>query len=162
MKKLLKAVLVMAMVLGFAGGVYAQPATSNMQVTGNANGLFTVTAYPLNFGTFDNTVDGSILYQSTDIVVKGPTGTPYNVALGMGLNSDGNRRMKNASTAEYVYYHTYQDAGHTIEWGDGWYGNLLAGTATGLDQNHTVYGALTTALVSSGNYADTAAVTVTW
>jgi len=167
MKKLLKAVCVMAVVLGFAGGAYAGSYTQGMDVKADVQSPYTVGIISaLDFGSFDNSSAGTVP-ATGQIIVKAPNGANYNVTIDAGMHYSGTRQVNFAG--EYMAYNIYQDASNTIEWGDSGFGDTytagsaLAGTGTGADEPYTVYGVLTkNTNAPSGLYADVVNVTVNW
>jgi spore coat protein U-like protein len=87
-----------------AGVAMAATSTSPMNVsaTVGAGGACTVTAYPINFGS----VDGSIQVEvPTSVDVNCTSGTPYTVAFDAGLNfgPSGFRTVQNPAGDPIVY-----------------------------------------------------------
>jgi spore coat protein U-like protein len=104
----------------------------------------TITANPLSFGTAG--VLSTALNQQTTVGVTCTNTTPYNVGLDAGTvtgSTVANRLMagtKTGNTTTTVAFELYQDAGHTVLWGNTQGTNTEAGTGSGAAQSITVYG----------------------
>lgn len=126
----------------------------------------TVTASDLSFGTTQGVIDANV-DQTTTIKVTCTKGTPFQVALGAGLNGTGvtDRKMKHATLTDLIGYQLFKDSGRTLNWGSAGTDRLEVATATGGEQTMTVYGrvpAITGTQPSAGAYEDTVAVTLTY
>lgn len=94
--------------------------------------------------------------------------TPFNIGLNAGIGSGAtvsNRIM--TSGTHTLNYSLYQDAGHSLAWGNTVGTNTLAGTGGGLTSGtaitKTVYGQIPNQPnTPPGNYADTVTVTVSY
>jgi len=168
MKKFVKSVMVMAMAVAFAGAAHAGSTAANMWVSADAQAAVQLYVLSnLGFGSFDNSVAGTV-ETTAQIEVTAPVGLNYDVTIDAGYYFSGASRQVGNGLAGLAY-NLYQDAGHTIEWGDSGFGNTypagssLFGTGTGIAQPYTVYGVLTKdILVSGGYYDDLLTVTAIW
>lgn len=107
------------------------PVTCSVSATG--------VAFPWVDGGTDTTANG-------DVTVNCPLSTKYEILLDGGsnynANNANNRNESSQNNAYLIPYQLYVDANYTTVWGD----NILflstgvVGTASGLDQSHTVYG----------------------
>ena len=136
--------------------------TSNCAVsTGNAT---------LDFGSNPSTTSGA----------SGTTGkngfsvtctdlTPYTIGLqstSSDAGTNGAGKMSASGIAQTIGYQLYQDAAHTIVWGNNAAssgGNTQSAAGTGAAQQYAVYGATTSTLnVPAGTYSDTVNINVTY
>ena len=159
----------MAMVLAFAGVSHAASTTATMNVGGYAQSLVQLYVVShLDFGTFENSAGTA--EATGQIEVTAPVGLTYDVTIDAGYFFSGaSRRVEAWYTYDYLAYNVYQDAAHSIEWGDSSFGDTypagtsLAGTGTGAAQTYTVYGVLTkNDTVPQDYYFDYLTVTAIW
>lgn len=140
----------------------AATATGTLSVSATVLNVCTVAALPMAFG---NVTPGASPADSTaTITVLCTSGTPYNVLLGQGANGTAvtNRKMKDAGT-NTLNYALYSNAGYTTNWGATIGTDTVAGTGTGLNVTHTVYGRVAASqYVAPGVYTDTVAITVNY
>jgi spore coat protein U-like protein len=149
-RQLLSSALVVALAFGPAlpvarAATYSNgTSTATFTVTLTLQANCTIAATPLNFGT--NGVLATALNQQTTVAVTCTNTTPYNVGLDAGTvtgSSIASRLMAGTATGNTgttVSFELYQDAGHTIVWGNTQGTNTVAGTGTGAAQSITVYG----------------------
>jgi spore coat protein U domain-containing protein, fimbrial subunit CupE1/2/3/6 len=98
----------------------SNPATTTVtfNVTATVVGDCTVSAFAINFGTYEPVVTNSTvpLDSTTTINVYCTAGTSGTVSLDNGSNfSGGARRMQSAAGA-FMTYEIYKDAGHSTVW----------------------------------------------
>jgi spore coat protein U-like protein len=96
---------------------------------------------------------------TSSLTVNCSNGTPYTIALDNGTNYSVGRRM--ASGASYINYYLYSDSGRSTQWNSA---ATKAGTGTGSDQTHSVYGRIPSGqnITNTGMYGDTVIATVTY
>jgi len=117
-------------------------ATFNVTLTLQAN--CGITANPLNFGTAG--VLSTAINQQSTLSITCTNTTPYNVGLDAGTVTGStvtSRLMAGTTTGNTgttVGFQLYQDAGHTVVWGNTQGTNTVAGTGTGSAQTINVYG----------------------
>ena len=90
--------------------------------------------------------------------------TPYSIGLNQGANggSVATRQMKGAATGALINYALYQDAGHTLNWGNT-AGFWEARTGTGAVDTVPVYGVVPAqATPAADSYRDAVTVTVSY
>lgn len=147
---------------------FAGSATANLTVTTEVQtscGAITVNniAFPAYAGT-EITAMGTVTINCT-------SGASYDIALGAGLGAGATvaaRYLTNQTSGmsdQKLEYKLYSDNSRTVLWGDGTGGTTkVAGTTTGADQAHTIYGAVTGAQTGRkvGTYQDTVVVTLTF
>lgn len=145
--------------------VWSATATTTFLVQATVNAACTVTANPLNFGTY-NPLSVTDLDQTSTIAVTCTSTTPYNVGLSAGTGTGATvttRAMTRSSGGNQLPYALYRDASRTLNWGNTVGTDTLSGTGSGLAQNLTVYGRIPAgANVPTGSYQDTIDVTVTY
>jgi spore coat protein U domain-containing protein, fimbrial subunit CupE1/2/3/6 len=143
------------------GPAFAATATTTFQVTATVQATCLISATNLAFGTYT----GVQVAQTSTISVTCTNTTPYNVGLNPGTASGATvttRKMTGPGGA-LLAYALYQDAGHTINWGQTVGTDTEAGTGNGSAQALTVYGLLTAGqYVTPGAYVDTITATVTY
>lgn len=151
--------------LRFANGNVACPGSG-----GSSIGTFTVNAtvvancvidaQDLNFGTASALTANRD--QTSPLNVTCTNAAPWSIGLGNGANFSGTRRMRLASTTNYIGYTLFRNSTRTQAWGTG-SGNEATGTGTGSSQALTVYGRVPPqATPNAGNYVDTVIATVTF
>jgi len=149
-RKLLSSGLIVALMFGLPlqlarAAVYSNgTATATFTVTLTLNANCSIAATPLSFGS--NGVLTSALNQQTTVSVTCTNTTPYNVGLDAGTvtgSSVTNRLMAGTATGNTgttVGFELYQDAGHTVLWGNTQGTNTVSGTGSGSAQPLVVYG----------------------
>ncbi len=160
-----------ALVLGGMSGTQAaSPQTANLTVQATVDANCTITTTAVDFGSYDPIVanlSADLNGQGT-VTVLCTTGAATKVTLGQGLNADTGsddtvplRRMKH-STADFLTYTLYSDAGRTTVWGNT-AGTGKAHTGSGSSTNLTVYGTLAHGQnMPVGAYTDTVVATITF
>jgi len=130
---------------------------SAFQVTSSVPGSCTVTAVELVFGTYH----GRQSDQTSTITVTCTRGVPYQIGLDNGLHySAPNRRLKHRSSADYLIYELYRDAGRTARWGNDDASSVHM-TGDGAAQHINVYSRVPAAQTGPiGSYSNTTIVTV--
>ena len=81
--------------------------------------------------------------QSTTLEVECSNTTPYSIALNAGSvagSTTAERLMLGSDAATKIKYQLYQDAAHTVVWGDTKNSDTLDKTGNGIAQSYTVYG----------------------
>lgn len=166
MRKILTASLAAA-TLAAAGTANAATATTTFGVSATVLKTCSVTANPLGFGNY--TPGAGALTANTTVNVKCTKGTAFTVALNGGTTTGGNitqRLMTNGT--DTLQYNLYTTGALATLFGDGTTGATMPGTGTGLATNVavSVFGSLpdnaANQAVSTGAYADTVGVTVTY
>ncbi|MEQ1439342.1 spore coat U domain-containing protein [Fontimonas sp. SYSU GA230001] len=152
-------------VLGLAAAVplsaTAATAPGTLAVSATVLNVCTVAALPLAFGSFSPS--GSATDSTATITVLCTTGTAYRILLGQGTygSSVTNRKMKDTVSGDMLSYALYSNAGYSNNWGETIGTDTVAGTGTGLNVTHTVYGRIAPSqYVTPGVYTDTVAITV--
>ena len=143
--------------------------------TATITGSLPVTASVLNdcvlgtitsvaFGNYDST-SATANNNTGSIVVTCTLGDVYNIGLNAGTFAGATvttRRMTGPSAGGLSYF-LYRDAGRTLNWGVTIGTDTLQQTGTDLPQTATVYGQIPALqAVTSGSYADTVGITVTF
>lgn len=121
----------------------------------------TVTATPVNFGTYSGTASAPTIDGLGQVTVRCPVNNAYNVRLNNGANAaGGQRQMAPAAGAARLDYELYKNAGRTQRWGNN-NAERLDGVGNGAAQALPVYARLPGAqVVPFGAYVDTITVTV--
>jgi len=178
MKRLILALTIAAMGLFYSGaaGAFTQTTTGSMNIAATMLPRCTVTTAPMNFPAYDGTVTQ---YATSTITVNCTDGTPYRIDIDWGLNADPistfPRRVKTGTATASQYntsnYSLFKDATHIDLWGDNGATFCIgcavvptgkAATGMGVDQPHTVFGALYATNNPPGTYTDTVVVTVNY
>lgn len=164
--------LAMMITLGGQGVGRAASVTTTLPVSATLVAGCSVQTAGINFG---NVVSGSAIQpqDATGLVTVTCAGSSnYVVYMGAGTRTGGTTRGMapvSATTGATLRYNIYQDAAHTILWGDAGGGDTfsagtgLAGTGNGLAQSLTVYGRILLDITPPtivGNYTDTVLVTL--
>jgi spore coat protein U-like protein len=111
---------------------------TSISVTGLVFGSYTGTAIPI----------------SATLSVTCPSGLAYEIALGPGDSGVSTARFIESGTFT-LNYAMYQDAAHSIPWGDINPTSEVAGTGTGAAQNYTIFGMLAAGqLMTPGSFTD--------
>ncbi len=120
-----------------------------------------VSATTLDFGQSTGLLTTN-MDQTSAISVTCVNGTPYQVGLDNGMNSDANgRRMMLSGGGDYVPYKLYRDQTYNQDWGNTQNADTITDTSNGRAQQFPVYGRVPPQLTPTpGNYADTVTVYV--
>jgi spore coat protein U-like protein len=166
MRNLIRTSVAAALLVG-AVSAGALTATGSFGVSATVLKACSLTTSPLGFGNY--TPGAGALSANTTINVKCTKGTPFTVALNGGSTTGGTitqRLMTNGT--DTLQYNLYTTAAFATVFGDGTTGATSAGSGTGLASAVavTVFGNLpdsvTNQAASTGLYADTINVTVTY
>jgi spore coat protein U-like protein len=150
--------------LALAGAAQAAIVQDSFEVTATVVASCSVIATDMSFGNFDGSAD---LTATSTIDVTCTDDHAYQVALDAGSaagSTIASRLLTNGS--DTLAYNLYTDGAHTNIWGDT-AADDVDGVGTGLATpvTHTVFGELPAAgneNASTGNYASTITVTVTY
>ncbi len=157
MKIFLTAICLVTALL-FAGTVFSDQATGNLNISANVPDWCSVSATAVNFGSYI----GSQLDSTGAVIVTCTNGTAYIIDLDYGQNySGGNRRMIDSTSTYFLVYDVYSDSNRTTRWD--FAGG--SGTGTGTAQSHTVYGRIPGGQLAGagvGSYSDTIMITVNY
>ena len=159
------ALVSMMLVAAISTACWAATTTTNFNVQITiTNSCTIVSATNLNFGSVG--VIGAAGVDSTStITVQCTSLAPYNVGLSAGIGSGatvGSRFMTSAASNK-VGYSLYQDAAHSLVWGETIGTDTIAGTGTGASQALTIYGHVPSqATPAAAVYNDTVTATVTY
>jgi spore coat protein U-like protein len=166
MRKIITATLAVA-TLASGGTASAATATTTFGVSATVLKTCSVAAINLGFGNY--TPGAGAATGNSTVSVKCTKGTTFTVALNGGTTAGGTigqRLMTNG--ADTLQYNLWTTGTFTTIFGDGTTGVTQAGTGTGLATAValTVFGNLPDSVanqgVSTGAYADTVGVTVTY
>jgi spore coat protein U-like protein len=153
-----------AAVIGLLGVTAAFALTGPSTLTSQATPAATCTinsAATLNFGSPG--LLGANVDQTLPIQVTCTKTTPYNIGLDAGTGSGATVATRKMTGAATVIYSLYSDSAHSTVWGNTVGTDTVAATASGLRQNHTVYGRVPAqGSPPAGTYADMITVTVTY
>jgi len=157
--------------LGLALGGFAAALSGSGVDAATANATFTVTANVvttcsvvdnnLNFGNYTT----ALLTGTTTISATCTVGTPYTLGLDQGAfpGATVTTRGMTGPGVTPLDYGLFQDAGHTINWGNTPGVDTVAGTGNGASQPVTVFGQIPAAQSPApGSYSDTITVTLTF
>ena len=148
-------------------------ATAAFSVTATVQMVCTVAATNLNFGGYT----GTNIYSTSVITVQCNTAStgiipaihppPGSYAIGLDAGTAAGATVTNRSMTgtggTLVGYKLFQDAGHTLNWGNTVGVDTVQSSASGLAQNFTVFGQLPAGQSApAGSYTDTITVTVTF
>ncbi len=165
--KSVKYVLSIAVVGFLALGLASTPAFATTQnttfvVSATVQGSCGITATALSFGAYT----GTALPATSTITVTCTGGTTYNVSLDPGTYSGATvttRKMTGQYLSGALGYGLFQNAGHSINWGQTIGTDTETGTGTGLGQPLTVYGQIPAGSPPAADgYFDTITATVTY
>ncbi|MBN4076699.1 spore coat U domain-containing protein [Mariprofundus ferrooxydans] len=160
------AIYVCIMSFFYANIAYAATNSTNLSVSVSVPPQANITGGQIHFGTSSNpslTQNASGIFQ-----VNVSTGYAYHITLDAGLHATSTRRLS-SSTGHFRPYSLYQDAAHSIQWGDALFANTypagqaVANTGTGATQTFTVYASLPgqpRIAVPTGSYTDAVTITV--
>lgn len=130
---------------------------TTFQVTSFVLASCTVTAFELDFGGYD----GSRSDRTGRITVACTKGTPYQIGLDNGLHFNAPyRRLKHRTSADYLIYELYRDAGRTARWGNDNTSSVYM-TGDGTAQHIDVYGRVPAGQTGpTGSYSNTTTIIV--
>ncbi len=139
----------------------AATTTATFNVTADVQTTCNITATNLNFGPYSGVeIDSTTILSATC-----SNGTPYTVGLNAGTSTGATvttRKMTGPGT-DLLAYGLFQDAAHSVNWGDTVGTDTESGTGTGAVQTLTVFGRLPgSQFVGPGAYSDTITVTLTF
>ena len=163
----LKLAIVSTMLLGTAGitvPAYAVDKNANLNVSANIGNSCTITATDLTFGAYDPIVTNKTdsLKKMAAVSSTCTTGATGTIALNNGGNgTDAGRRMKHASTENFLNY----SVSNASYGGASWIGSTTVGfTGTGSADAKDVYGSVAPAQSTAinGNYSDTIVATISY
>jgi spore coat protein U-like protein len=140
--------------------VSAATATGTVTVTASVAKNCTLSSPTLAFGAYDPT-SGTPLDVSTTLTVTCTKSTTWAVGLGNGSNFvNPNRRMKDATSGDFLQYELYTDAAHTTVWNGT---NTVTGAGTPATQP-TIYGriAISQFVTPAATYSDSVVATITF
>lgn len=139
------------------------PANIPLSITATLISACKISAQPLSFGIHPSNFSANVTSTST-IASSCTKGTPYQLGLNNGLYAVGNQRRMKAGDGQFINYELYKDATRAQRWGAALNtAETLAGVATGLTQNATVYGSVPPqAGLRAADYKDTVTVTITY
>ena len=159
--RVLSAVTAIVTICLMATSVWAATATTTFQVTATVQATCLISATNLSFGTYS----GAVANSTSTITVTCTNTTPYNVGLNAGTAPGATvttRKMSGPGGA-LLAYALYQDAAHTINWGNTIGTDTETGTGNGSGQALTVFGqAAAGQFVTPGAYVDTITATITY
>ena len=138
----------------------AATTTTTFQVSATVAAACTVSANPMNFGSF-NTLTAPV-DTTTSVTVNCVSGTTWTAGINLGTGAGASlASRKLTSGANVLNYNIFRDVARTEVMGDFPSGNVLSGTGTGLNDVQTLYGRIpTTSTPPAGTYTDLITVTV--
>jgi len=157
----------LALACGPANATTSITQTFQVQLTLQAQCVINSTA-TLNFGSLGvlggagGTTNND---QTTTVAVQCTNTTAYNIGLDTGTTSGGTTttRLLVGPASATVQYKLYQDAGHSINWGNAIGTDTSSQTGNGASQSYTIYGRIPPQTTPApGSYSDTVTVTVTY
>jgi spore coat protein U-like protein len=122
----------------------------------------------LNFGSTLGVLGGTSGTDNNDattaVAVQCTNTTPYNIGLDAGANGGTTTtRLMKGSGSPTVQYKLFQDAGHTVNWGNTVGSDTSSQTGNGASQSYTIYGRIPPQTTPAADtYTDTITVTVTY
>lgn len=148
---------------GSADSVLAATATTTFQVDATVIGSCNVSATNLAFGNYD-TLSATPTDATSTVTVQCSLSTAFDIGLDAGTGTGATvATRKLTKGADTLNYSLYQESARTTVWGNTVSTDTVAGTGTGLDIVHTVYGRIAAGqVVNTGAYSDTVTVTVTF
>lgn len=148
---------------GCADSVLAATATTTFQVDATVIGSCNVSATNLAFGNYD-TLSATPTDATSSVTVQCSLSTAFDIGLDAGTGTGATvTTRKLTKGADTLNYSLYQESARTTVWGNTVSTDTVAGTGTGVDIVHTVYGRIAAGqVVNTGAYTDTVTVTVTF
>jgi spore coat protein U-like protein len=154
------AIGVLALGLG-STSAFAATATTTFQVTANVQATCAISATAAAFGPYT----GVVVDTTAVLIVTCSNTTTYNIGLNAGVGAGAtvtNRAMTGPGSA-LLDYGLFQDAAHSVNWGDTVGTDTVTGTGDGLAQSITVFGQVSAGqFVEPGAYLDTITATITF
>ena len=152
--------------LAFVGG----PACATTSITQNLAVSMTITAqciftsstptlsFPSN-GVLTSNVDAT-----ATVSVQCTNSLPFQIGLDAGTGGGTTTtRLMAGGSSETIQYKLYQDANHTINWGNTLNSDTASKTGTGASVDYTIYGRVPPqSTPSASSYTDTVTITVTY
>jgi spore coat protein U-like protein len=161
-KSTLPACLLGVLVLGAtARDANATTVNTSFAVTATVQSTCLVSATAMAFGTYT----GALATSTSTVSVTCSNTTTYNVGLNAGAATGATvtTRMMTGPASADLNYGLFQDAGHTVNWGQTLGTDTVTGTGNGSAQAITVYGQVAAGqYVAPGSYTDTIQATVTY
>jgi spore coat protein U-like protein len=150
------------LVLGLGStSVFAATVTTTFQVTANVQATCAISATTAAFGSYTGVVSDT----TSIVTVTCSNTTTYNIGLNAGLGTGAtvtNRAMTGPNSA-LLNYGLFQDAAHSVNWGDTVGTDTVTGTGDGLAQTVTIFGQVSAGqFVAPGAYLDTITATITF
>lgn len=137
----------------------ANPVSTSFNVTANIVPTCSISASNLNFGSYVRVT----LNATTTLSATCSSGTAYNIGLDQGTSTGATvtTRAMTGPGGALLKYGLFQDAGHTINWGNTVGADTESATGTGSAQTFAVFGSVP-ALQSlgPGTYQDTITATL--
>ena len=140
--------------------VVDNPIQPSFNVQAIVNRSCTVSASPINFGTYSAMT--SNIDANGALTINCTLGLPYSISLNGGLSNaqPTQRRMTLGSAA--IIYGLYSNSTRTVPWGNT-AGQIVSRTGTGATESVPVYGRVAPqSTPSSGTYTDTVVVTINY
>lgn len=141
----------------------AAQTTTSFQVTATVGSACTVAAGDLAFGSY-NPLSSSPTDATTTVTVQCTLLSAYTIGLNAGSGSSATvATRKMTKGADTLNYSLFQNAAHTLLWGETIGTDTVAGVGNGLAVPTTVYGEIPALQsVNVGAYADTILVSVNY
>jgi spore coat protein U-like protein len=145
----------------------ATTATGTVAVTATVTNACIISTAPLAFGAYAPIGANATapLAGTAVLTVQCTGGSGQALGLSDGLYLSGTRRMKEATSANYLAYELYQDAASTIRWGDAIPSQQLTAPffpfATTGTKTVTIYGQIPAGqAAAAGSYSDSVTATI--
>ncbi len=162
-KQLRHSTLVGAVIAGLAvaGATWAGTDTTTFTVSATVSDACSVTASNLDFGAYQP-IAGVDTDATSTVTATCTLGTSYEIGLDAGSGTPGTTtRAMTGGGGDFLDYELYSDTSRSIVWTDLAGANPVAGTGTGLDVPHIVYGRIPAGQeVPADSYSDTINVTI--
>ena len=140
----------------------AATTTATFQVSATVAAACTVSASPMNFGSFSSLT--SVVDTTTSVTVNCVSGTTWLAGIDLGTGAGASlASRKLTGGANILDYNIFRDAARTqVMGGFVTGGNVLGGTGTGLNDVQTLYGRIPANATTppAGTYTDLITVTV--
>jgi spore coat protein U-like protein len=154
------AIGVLALGLGSASA-FAATVTTTFQVTANVQATCAISATSAAFGSYT----GVIADTTSIVTVTCSNTTTYNIGLnaGLGTGATVTNRLMVGPNSNQLNYGLFQDAAHSINWGDTVGTDTVTGAGNGLAQTITIFGQIPAGQFDqAGIYLDTITATITF
>lgn len=147
----------------FLPAANAAQTTTTFDVTATVGSACTVAATNLAFGTY-NPLNPTATTGTTTVTVQCTLLSAYTIGLNAGTGAGATVAVrKMTKSADTLNYSLYQDAAHSLVWGETSGTDTVAGVGTGLGIPTIVYGQIPALQnVNTGAYADTITVSVNY